>query len=75
MNIAYKYWTKNKKYDMMVIIKQFVGTDHYYMAPFKKSLKKWFNEEYEKIKNDQLSPELAMVKKAVERGMSVRAIH
>mgnify|MGYP006401005175 CR=1 FL=1 len=74
-NIAYQYWTNNKKYDMMILVSQFVGPNHYYMMPLKKVLEKWFNREYKKIRNNKLSLELAAVKKAVERGVNVRRIH
>jgi len=41
------------------------------MFPFKKLLEKWFNKELEKIKKDELSPELVEIKQVIERGLDV----
>jgi len=71
MTIAFFYWTKRKKYDINMIVGQFTGENYYYMFPFKKYLKMWFNKEFDKIKNNELSPELVEAKKILERVRNV----
>lgn len=62
MTIAAHYWLSGQKVDLKWIVDQFVGSSYYFMWPFRGWLMKKFQKEFDKIKNDDLSPELRNIK-------------
>jgi len=62
MTIATWYWLSGQRVDLKWIVDQFVSSHYYYMWPFRRWLMKKFRKEFEKIKNDDLSSELRIIK-------------
>ena len=67
MSIAVYYWISGQKVDLKWIVDQFVSSSYYFMWPFRGWLMKKFQKEFEKIKNDELSPELRAIKNIIKR--------
>ena len=67
MSIAVYYWISGQKVDLKWIVDQFVSSNYYFMWPFRGWLMKKFQKEFEKIKNNELSPELLTIKQIIER--------
>jgi hypothetical protein len=66
MTIAVYHWMANQKVDLKWIVDQFVGSSYYFMWPFRGWLMKKFQKEYEKIKEDKLTPELMIMKNVLK---------
>jgi ABC-type multidrug transport system fused ATPase/permease subunit len=62
MSIATHYWLTGDKYNIDFVVNQFVSSNYYWMFPFKGWIKDFFEREYEKIKREELSPELTKMK-------------
>ena len=62
MSMAVRYWLTGDKIDIDFIVQQFTGRNYYWMLPAKKWVENWFQTEYGKIINDELTPELREVK-------------
>jgi len=62
MTMAVYYWLSGQKVDIKWMVEQFVGSSYYFMWPFRGWLMKKFQKEFDKIKNNDLSPELIVIK-------------
>ena len=67
MTIAVYYWLSGQKVDLKWIVDQFVSSNYYFMWPFRGWLMKKFQKEFDKIKNNELSPELQIIHDIVKR--------
>ena len=67
MTMAVYYWLSGQKVDIKWMVEQFVGPSYYFMWPFRKWLMKRFNKEFEKIKNNELAPELIIIKNILKK--------
>ena len=62
MSMAVHHWLTGEKYSVKHITHQFISSNYYWMFPFRTLVEKLFNREFEKIKLDELSPELSEIK-------------
>jgi hypothetical protein len=62
MSMATYYWLSGERYNAQFMAHQFASSNYYWMFPFESFLKGAFNQEYEKIVADDLSPELREIK-------------
>ena len=62
MSMATYYWLSGERYNAQLMAHQFASSNYYWMFPFESFLKGAFNQEYEKIVADDLSPELREIK-------------
>lgn len=62
MTMAVFYWLTDRKYSVTHIAHQFVSSNYYWMFPFRGVITRLFNNEFEKIKRGQLTPELSEIK-------------
>ena len=62
MSMAVYHWLLCGRYSIDHITHQFVSSNYYWMFPFKGFLRRKFEAEYEKIKQDDLAPELHEIK-------------
>ena len=69
MTIAVYYWLSGQKVDFKWVVDQFISSNYYFMWPFRGWLMKRFQKEFEKIKKDELSTDLIMIKNIVRRNM------
>ena len=67
MTIATYYWMSGYKIDIKWVVEQFVGPSYYFMWPFRGWLMRKFQKEFIKIKNDELSKELRMMKGVLKK--------
>ena len=67
MTMACKWWLTGNEINYYWIERQFVGQWYYFMWPFKGIVRKMFEKQMEKIKNDDLSPEQRKVKEIADR--------
>ena len=65
MTIAVYFWLTAGRYNLDHIVGHFTGPNYFWMWPFKKHIERIFELEYQKIKNDDLAPELREVKKVL----------
>ena len=65
MTMACKWWLTGNEINYYWIERQFVGQWYYFMWPFKGIIRKMFEKQMEKIKNDDLSPEQRKVKEII----------
>jgi len=65
MTMACKWWLTGNEINYYWIERQFVGQWYYFMWPFKGIVRKMFEKQMEKIKNDDLSPEQRKVKEII----------
>ena len=65
MTMACKWWLTGNGINYYWIERQFVGQWYYFMWPFKGIVRKMFEKQMEKIKNDDLSPEQRKVKEII----------
>ena len=65
MTVAVYYWLSAGKYNLDYVTEHFIGPNYYWMWPFKKYIRRRLELEYQKIKNDDLDPELLEVKKVL----------
>jgi hypothetical protein len=65
MTMACKWWLTGNEINYYWIERQFVGQWYYFMWPFKGIVRKLFEKQMEKIKNDDLSPEQRKVKEII----------
>jgi len=61
MTIAVYYWLSGQKVDLKWVVEQFVGSSYYFMWPFRGMLMRRFQKEFEKIKKNELAPELLVM--------------
>ena len=62
MSMATYYWLCGERYSTEFMVHQFVSSNYYWMFPFRGILKRIFNREFNKIVEEDLSPELREVK-------------
>ena len=67
MTIAVYYWLSGQKIDLKWITDQFMNSNYYFMWPFRGYLMKKFQKEFEKIKNNDLDRDLAVIYAVLKR--------
>ena len=65
MTMACKWWLTGNEINYYWIERQFAGQWYYFMWPFRGIVRKMFEKQMEKIKNDDLSPEQRKVKEII----------
>lgn len=65
MTVAVYYWLSAGKYNLDYVIEHFIGPNYYWMWPFKKYIRRRLELEYQRIKNNDLDPELLEIKKVL----------
>lgn len=67
MTIAVYYWMTGVEYNLGYIANHFTGQNYYWMWPFRSHIENLLEKEYNKIKNDDLAPELREVKEVLTK--------
>jgi len=63
-----KYYTFLENCDITLVIKQFTGSNYYFMFPFRTFLEKRFRQTLLDIRDDKLTPELLKIRNVVLNG-------
>ena len=66
VSMAVRWWLLSTKADPDYFVNQFTSANYYWMFPFKKILNKKFQEEFLRIKSDDLKPYEEEIKKALK---------
>lgn len=67
MTMAVHFWLTSNKYNIEYLTKHFIGSNYYWMWPFKSHIKNILEKEYKKIQNNDLAPELAEVREVLTK--------
>lgn len=70
MSMAMKYWLTGEQYNIPFIVYQFTSSNYYWMFPFGSIIEELFEREYQKIKKDDLAPELREFKNVLTSSMA-----
>ena len=70
MTMAVYYWLTGVEYDYDHMTRQFISSNYYWMFPFKKFVRRWFEKEFIKIREDDLTPELREIKNVLTKARS-----
>tara|TARA_R110002110_G_scaffold358779_2_gene568099 strand:+ start:2215 stop:2841 length:627 start_codon:yes stop_codon:yes gene_type:complete len=66
MTIAVYYWLSGQRVDLKWTVDQFISSNYYFMWPFRGWLMKKFQKEFDKIREDNLTPELMIIKNVLK---------
>jgi hypothetical protein len=66
MSMAITYWIHDECLDLDWVVSQFTGPNYYWMYPFRGHLKRQYEREFERIKQNTLTSDLKHVKSILE---------